>query len=72
MNMMTRTDPEQLERIASRMTAAAERLREVALAKQPHSPDSLGESETKRGGPMDIELKIEKLRADAAECIVRS
>lgn len=70
--MMTRTDPEQLERIASRITAAADRLREAALAKQPHPLDPVGASETKRRPVMVIKLKIEKLRADAAECIVIS
>lgn len=52
--------------------AAANCLRETALAEQSQSLDEVDKAESTRGLPMNIKVKIDKLRADAAECVVIS
>lgn len=51
--------------------AAADSLRATALSEE-HTPDQVSESVSKPAASTSIRLKIDKLRADAAECVLIS
>lgn len=69
--MTVRTDHTPMETAISRVMAAADSLRDTALAEEP-MPGHLSEGVGKHPGSPGIRLKIDRLRADAAECVMIS